>query len=141
MSLKANWIFVNLAIKDIAKTRSFFERLWFEFNEKFSNDKALSLVIWENMYAMLLLESYFETFTDKTLCDTTKNTELLLAISVDSREQVDSIMTKALEAWAKEPRPPQDHWFMYLRDLEDLDGHTWEIFWMDESQMPAATEQ
>lgn len=129
-------IFVNLPVKDLGKTIQFFTKLGFTFNPKFTDENATCMIIGENMFAMLLVEKFFKTFTKKQVSDAKKSTEVLLALSVESREEVDEMIQKAIEAGSKEHRDPQDHGWMYGRSLEDLDGHIWEIFYMDESAMP-----
>lgn len=131
-----NQIFVNLPVKNLDKSIAFFTKLGFSFNEKFTDENATCMVIGENIFAMLLVEKFFQTFTKKKISDSTKTVETLLALSVESREEVDEIMEKVLAAGGKEPREPQDLDWMYTRDFEDPDGHTWEVFFMDESQMP-----
>lgn len=129
--IKHSNIFVNLPIKDLAKTREFFTALGYTFNEQFSDDTAASLVLGDNLYAMLLTEEKFKTFTKKDIADATKITEVLVALSVDSKEEVDSLVEKAYAAGATESRPKEDYGFMYSRNFQDLDGHVWEIVWMD----------
>lgn len=124
-------IFVNLPVKDLSRTKAFFAKLGYTFNPQFTDEKAACMVISEDIYAMLLVEKFFKTFTKKQIADSTKTTEMLLALSFESREKVDEMMAKALAAGAKKAREPQDHGFMYERSFEDLDGHIWEIFWMD----------
>ena len=94
------------------------------------------MIIGENIFAMLLVEKFFKTFIKKEIADAKKTTEVLLAIAVDNRKEVDEMMKKVLAAGGKEPREAQDHGWMYVRDFEDLDGHIWEVFFMDESKMP-----
>ncbi|MBI2498842.1 VOC family protein [Candidatus Woesearchaeota archaeon] len=133
----AKQIFVNLPVKDLNKTIEFFTKLSFEFNPKFTDENATCMIIGENIYAMLLVEKFFKTFTaDKEISDAKRSTEVLNAFTVDSREEVDNMIDKAIEAGGKEFRKAQDHGWMYGRAFEDLDGHIWEIFYMDESQMP-----
>ena len=93
------------------------------------------MIIGENIYAMLLIEKFFKTFIKKEISDATKNTEVLMALSVESKDVVDQMVQKAIDAGGKEPREPQDDGWMYGRGFEDLDGHLWEIFYMDESKM------
>lgn len=124
-------VFVNLPVKDLARSKEFFTKLGFTFNAQFTDDKAACMVISQDNYAMLLTESFFKTFTNKDLVNAKKNTEVLVALSVESKDKVNEILDKALAAGASEPREPQDHGFMYGRSLEDPDGHIWEIFWMD----------
>lgn|SRR3989338_8317729 len=129
-------IFVNLPVKDLKKSTEFFSKLGFSFNPKFTDENAACMVINDTIYAMLLIEKFFKTFTKKSISDAKKTTEVLLAISVESREKVDEIMGKGIKAGGKEAREAQDHGWMYGRALEDPDGHIWEIFFMDESKMP-----
>ena len=124
-------MFVNLPVKDLSRSKEFYVKLGFTFNPQFTNQNAACMVISEDNYAMLLVESFFKTFTKKEIVDAKKNTEALIALSAESRQKVDEILNKALAAGAKEPRAPQDHEFMYGRAFEDPDGHIWEIFWMD----------
>lgn len=131
-------IFVNLPIKDLACSRAFFESLGLSFNSKFSNDQGACLEIGENIFAMLLTEPFFKGFTKKPISDAHQSTEVLLALSLDSRAEVEAVMAKAIAAGATTPNPPVDHGFMYQHGFADLDGHQWEVFWMD---MAAAPEQ
>lgn len=124
-------IFVNLPVKDLNKSKEFFAKLGFTFNPQFTNQNAACMVISEDNYAMLLVESFFKTFTKKEIVDAKKNTEVLIALSAENKAKVDEMLGKALAGGAKEPRAPQDHGFMYGRSFEDPDGHIWEIFWMD----------
>jgi predicted lactoylglutathione lyase len=91
------------------------------------------MIVGENIFAMLLVEKFFKTFTKKEICDTSKDTEVIIALSVAKREEVDKMMTKALAAGGMEARVAQDHGWMYGRNFQDIDGHLWEVFWMDES--------
>ena len=124
-------IFVNLPVKDLDKSKEFFAKLGFTFNPQFTNQSAACMVISEDNYAMLLVESFFKTFTKKEIANAQKSTEVIVALSEESKAKVDEMLGKALAAGAREPREPQDHGFMYGRSLEDLDGPIWEIFWMD----------
>ena len=129
-------IFVNLPVKDLKKSINFFTRLGFTFNQKFTDENATCMVIGDNIFAMLLIEKFFKTFTPKEISDAKKNTEVLLALSVENKGKVDTIIKHALAAGGKEPRKPQDHGWMYGRSFEDLDGHIWEVFYMNETGMP-----
>jgi len=124
-------VFVNLSVKDLDKSKEFFSKLGFTFNAQFTNKDAACMVISEDNYAMLLVESFFKTFTKKEIVNAKKSTEVLVALSSESKENVDKMLHNALAAGAKEANEPQDHGFMYGRSFEDLDGHIWEIFWMD----------
>lgn len=125
-------IFVNLPIKDLEKSKEFFTKLGYSFNQQFTDEKAGCLVISENIYAMLITEPFFKSFIpNKEISDTSKTKEVLLALSTDSRQEVDNVAEKAIAAGGKNFRNPEDHGFMYARSFEDLDGHVWEVFWMD----------
>ncbi|WP_455245016.1 VOC family protein [Petrachloros mirabilis] len=126
----AKQIYVNLSVKDLKRSMDFFSALGFSFEPKFTNDNAAALIIGENMYAMLLVEEFFKRFTTKDICDTTKTKEVIVAISVDSRTEVDELVKKAKAAGGTIPREAEDHDFMYGHAFEDLDGHAWEPFWM-----------
>lgn len=133
MGFQADKIFVNLAVKDLNKTKEFFSKLGFEFNSQFTNEFAASMIISDNIFAMLLVEEHFKTFTKKEIADSTRSNEAILALSVDSKEKVVAIVNKALEAGGKISMEPQDLEFMYGWSFEDIDGHLWELFYMDES--------
>ena len=129
-------IFVNLPVKDLQRSRQFFSRLGFGFNEQFSNDDAACLIIGENIFAMLLVERFFQGFTNKPVADATTVTEVLTCLSCESRDEVDALVAKAIEAGGRAPNPKQDHGFMYGHGFEDPDGHVWELSWMDMSAVP-----
>ncbi len=130
-------IFVNLAVSDLDASKEFWNKLGFTFNPQFTDAKAACLVFTEDIYAMLLTHEFFKTFTDKEIIDAPKSIEAINALSLDTKEQVDEMLSKALAAGATEPKPAQDHGFMYSRAFSDLDGHTWEFFWMDVNAAPA----
>ena len=124
-------IFVNLAVRDLKKSMDFFSSLGFEFNPKFTDDKAACMIINGDAYVMLLTQPFFKSFTKHEVCDATKSTEALIAISCDDRAQVDEIVRKAIAGGGKHAMDPQDHGFMYGWSFYDLDGHHWEPIWMD----------
>jgi predicted lactoylglutathione lyase len=128
-------IFVNLPVKDLNKTVEFFTKLGFTFNPQFTDENATCMIVGKDEFVMLLVEKFFKTFTKKEISDTTKNTEAIVALSAQSREEVDQMMDKVLGAGGREARDPQDHGWMYGRSFEDINGHLWEIFYMDESAM------
>lgn len=128
-------IFVNLAVKDLKKSVEFFTKLGFKFNPQFTDENATCMIIGDNIFAMLLVEKFFKTFTKKELVDAHKSVEVLNALSMDSKKEVDEMIGKAVEAGGKEVRKEDLGW-MYGRDFEDLDGHVWEIFHMDITQAP-----
>ena len=128
----ATRIFVNLPVKDLEKSKQFFSKLGYTFNPQFTDEKAACMVITDTIYAMLLSEPFFKGFIpNKEIADTTKTKEVLTALSTDSRQQVDDMADKAIAAGGKQFREPEDHGFMYARSFEDLDGHVWEVIWMD----------
>jgi predicted lactoylglutathione lyase len=123
-------IFVNLACRDLKRSKAFFEALGFSFNPTFTNDSGACMVIGENIFAMLLAEEFFRSFTHKAIADATKTTEVLTCLSCGNRDEVDTLVAKARAAGGAVPREPQDHGFMYAHGFEDLDGHIWELVHM-----------
>ena len=136
MSFKTANIFVNLPVADLQKSIAFFTELGFAFNPQFTDEKAACMIVGDNIFAMLLQREYFQTFTKKDIADATKTTEMLLGISAVNREEVDRFAELALSNGATKYSEPADHGFMYQRAFADLDGHQWEIIWMD----PAAIQ-
>lgn len=133
----ATKIFINLPVKNLKRSISFFTHLGFSFNPQFTDDKAACLVITDgSIYAMLLTEPLFQTFTQKKIADATKTTEVLIAIDAASKTEVESLVSKAVEAGASVYNTPQDHGWMYQHSFADLDGHQWEILYIDESKVP-----
>jgi predicted lactoylglutathione lyase len=130
-------IYVNLPVKDLARSREFFSSLGFDFNAQFSNDQGACMVIGENIFAMLLAEPFFQGFTSKPIANARETTEVLTCLSCESREEVDALVQKALAAGGRAPNPKQDHGFMYGHGFEDLDGHVWELSYMDMGAIPA----
>ncbi|QJB31340.1 VOC family protein [Chitinophaga oryzae] len=127
----ATAIFVNLPVKDLQKSIEFFTQLGYTFNPQFTDDKAGCMVISDTIYVMLLTEPFFKTFTNNGICDTGKHTECINCLSANSRDEVNSIVAKAVAAGATTPKPPQDHGFMYGHSFLDLDGHHWEYVYME----------
>src|SRR5262245_56354891 len=130
-------IFVNLAVRELAPSMEFFGKLGFQFDPKYTDDKAACMIISEQAYVMLLAEPFFRTFTKKEICDTSSHTEGLFALSCSSRAEVDELVNQAKAAGGKHAMDPQDHGFMYASSFYDLDGHHWEVLWMDPKGMPA----
>lgn len=126
-------IFVNLPVKELNRSVAFFTKLGFTFNPQFTNENATCMIVGEDIFVMLLVEKFFKSFTKKEVCDTSKNIEAIVALSVESREKVDQMIDKATEAGGSEPREKQDHGWMYGRSFEDVDGHLWEVLFMEES--------
>ncbi|MDB5454408.1 MAG: lactoylglutathione lyase [Caulobacteraceae bacterium] len=129
-------IFVNLPVKDLEASRRFYAGLGFSFNDKFSGDDCLSVVIEENIVAMLLTEARFRDFITGDIADTAKGKEALFCLSAASRAEVDETLANALASGGTSWMPAQDHGFMYGVSFQDPDGHVWEVMWMD----PAAAE-
>ena len=132
----ASRIFINLPVKDINASMRFFSQIGFEFDQRFSSPDTLCMVVSEHIYVMLLELARFKTFTKKPISDAHTHTEVLIALDADSREDVDEMVRKALEAGGALYAEPIDHGFMYSHSFEDLDGHQWEIGYMDMSQIP-----
>ena len=130
-------IFVNLPIRDMARSQAFVKALGFAFNTRFTNEQGACLEIGENIYAMLLVEPFFQGFTRKPLSDAHQSTEVLVALSCDSRAEVEELVRKAMAAGATTPIEPKDYGFMYQHGFADLDGHQWEVFHMDDNAAPA----
>lgn len=127
----ATQIYVNLPVKSLQRAIDFFTGLGFTFNQEFTDDKATCMVIDENIYVMLLVEPFFQGFTPKAICDAHRSTEVLVCISRESREAVNRMVEKAIAGGGKAPNPPKDHGFMYQHGFEDLDGHLWELVYME----------
>jgi uncharacterized protein len=128
-------IFVNLPVKDLKRSLDFFAKVGFTFNPQFTDQTAACMIISDDIFAMLLTEEKFKEFTKKEIADATKTTEVLTCLSMDSKEKVNYIVDAALKAGATEAREPMDYGFMYGRSFDDLDGHIWEIIWMDPSHI------
>lgn len=124
-------IFVNLPVKDLDKSKAFFTGLGYTFNPQFTDETAACMVISENIYAMLMTHARFTDFTPKAIADSVKTTEVLIALSCESKDEVATIADAAIAAGATEAKPPQDYGFMVVRSVNDLDGHIWEYVWMD----------
>ena len=129
-------IFVNLPVHDLPRTRKFFTALGYGFNPQFSNDNGACMIVADNIFVMLLVEPFFKGFTHLPVADARKATQVLIALDCDSRADVDAMVAKAVAAGATTPMPPQDHGFMYQHGFADLDGHQWEVFWMDPAGPP-----
>jgi uncharacterized protein len=124
-------IFVNLAVRDLKRAKGFFSALGFDYNPKFTDDKAACMVISDEGYVMLLAEPFFKSFITREVCDTSRQNEALIALSCESRNEVDELVKKAIDAGGHDAMPAQDLGFMYGRSFYDLDGHHWEVMWMD----------
>ncbi|MGI0091282.1 MAG: VOC family protein [Nitrososphaerales archaeon] len=131
-------MFVNLAVKDLNNTKEFFGKLGFAFNPMFTDENAACMIVNDGCsYVMLLGEKFFKAFTpDREICDTKKNIECLVALSLDGRAQVDEMIEKAVAAGGSEYREKQDYGWMYSRAFRDVDGHIWELSYMDVNAIP-----
>lgn len=132
----ARKMFVNLPVKDLNRSMEFFRQLGFEFNLQFTDETAACMVISEENYAMLLTHPKFQEFIPSTISDATKQTEVLVALSCESREEVGELVQKALAAGGATFSAPRDYGFMLQHAFQDLDGHIWEVFYMDMTAMP-----
>lgn len=133
-------IFVNLPVKSLTQSVTFFAALGYKLNAQFTNDKGACMIVGENISVMLLAEDFFKTFTPRHIADAHTSTEVLLCLSCDSRQQVDELVGKATAAGATLPMPPKDYGFMYQHGYADLDGHLWELVYMDPNHaMPSAS--
>ena len=124
-------LFVNLAVRDLKTSMAFFSGLGFAFNPTFTDDNAACMIVSDDAYVMLLTEPFFRGFTKRELCDTTRQTEALLALSCRDRAEVDELVNKAVAAGGSHAMDPQDHGFMYAWSFYDPDGHHFEVVWMD----------
>jgi uncharacterized protein len=129
-------IFVNLPVKDLEKTKAFWDELGFSFNPQFTDEKGAALVLGENIFVMCLTEEFFKTFIKKELADSQKVREVINAIGVETKDQVNQIVDKAVEAGGVENEEPKDYGWMYYRSFEDLDGHHWEVTFIDQDAIP-----
>jgi len=130
-------IYVNLPVKDVARSAEFFSKLGFDLDERFSSDNASCLVITDDIYAMLIAEPFFQTFTTKELADASQTTEAIIALEMDTRLQVDEMAARALESGGSPASEPMEQDGMYERSFADPDGHLWEGFHMDPAAVPA----
>jgi len=130
-------IFVNLPVSDLKKTMTFFSELGFTVNPMFTNENAACMVISEDIYSMLLVEKFFKSFIpDKEICDTKKSSEAIIALSANTREEVDELIGRAVSAGGSEYRQALDYGWMYGRAFQDINGHIWEIIYMDMTAIP-----
>lgn len=132
----ATQIFVNLPVKDLKRSVEFFGRLGYTFNPQFTDENATCMIVSETIYVMLLVEKFFSTFTPKAIADAHKTTEVIVALSADSRAAVDELIAKAVAAGGTTPNAAKDYGFMYQHGYQDLDGHLWEVAWMNPNGTP-----
>ena len=124
-------MFVNLPVRDLDRARGFFAKLGFSFNPRFTDDRAACMIVSDVGYVILIHEAFYRTFTNREPCDTTRQNEGLVALSCESRAEVDGLVRTAVEAGGSQAMPPTDHGFMYERSFYDPDGHHWAVLWMD----------
>lgn len=127
----ATKIFVNLPVSNLKKSVAFFTKLGFTFNAQFTDETATCMIVSEDIFVMLLTREKFGTFTPKEICDATKSTEVLVCLTCESRDEVDDMVRKAVAAGGATPMDSGDYGFMYQHGFEDLDGHLWELIYME----------
>jgi predicted lactoylglutathione lyase len=132
----ATKIFVNLPVKDLNRSVAFFTKLGYTFNPYFTDENATCMVVTEDIYVMLLVEPYFQSFTKKDIPDTSKTSEVTICFSAESRTEVEEYIKKAFDAGGEFVKEPQEYPFMYGDSYADLDGHIWEVVWMDPASVP-----
>ena len=128
-------LFVNLAVEDLDRSVDFFTKLGFSFDERFTDETATCMVVSDEAFVMLLKEDRFKDFTTRELADPGRQTEAIMALSADSREQVDELADRALASGGSQAKEPLEMDFMYSRSFHDPDGHHWELVWMDPSTL------
>ena len=131
----AKSIFVNLPVKDLEKSIQFFTRLGFSFNQQFTDETATCMIVSEEACVMLLTQEKFRSFTPNPICDARKSTEVLVCLACESRAQVDEMVRQAIAGGGNTYNESQDHGFMYAHGFQDLDGHIWELMYMDPSHV------
>lgn len=129
-------LYVNLPVKDLDASVAFFTALGFTFDANFTDENATCMIVNEHTAVMLLVEKRFSDFISTDISDATASTEVILAFSADSREEVDRLVRTALDNGGTRSQEPMDHGFMYAWSFADVDGHLWEVMWMDMSQLP-----
>lgn len=132
----ATKIFVNLPVRDLDRSVEFFTHLGYRFNPHFTDETATCMIVSDDIYVMLLTEEKFATFTPKPICDARTSTEVLLALSMEGREEIDDMVRRAVAAGGATYSEPQDHGFMYQHGYQDPDGHIWELVYMEPSAIP-----
>ena len=127
----ARQIFVNLPVKDLKRSMAFFEAMGFRNNPQYTDETAACMVVSETIYLMILTERKFKEFTPKAIADATKTTEVLIALSCESRAELEGLVGKAVSAGGSTYAEPKDYGFMYQHGFQDPDGHIFELFWMN----------
>ena len=123
-------IIFNLVVKDLSKSKDFFSALGFSINPRFSNENAAFMDIVDDIHVMLMTEAFFKSLIDKPLVQAREANEVIICLSCESREELDSLIARAVAAGGRTPHPPEDHGFMVDQGFEDLDGHLWNLVWM-----------
>ena len=134
----ATHIYLDLPVKNLKQSMDFFAKLGYEFNPQFTDETATCMIVEENIFVMLLSEAKFKSFTPKEVVDARKSTEVLLCLSMESRQAVESMVKKAVAAGGSLYSQPQDHGFMYAHGYQDIDGHIWELVYTDMKAAPTA---
>lgn len=129
-------MFVNLPVRNLGRAIDFFTKLGFKFNEEFTDEKATCMVVADNIFVMLLVKEFFQTFISKEIVDAKYHTEVIITLSAASRESVDEMVSRAVQAGATTPNGKQDHGWMYGHGFQDLDGHLWAVMCIDECSLP-----
>jgi uncharacterized protein len=132
----AKKVFINLPVKDLTRSMTFFQGLGYSFNPQFTDEKAGCMIVSESIFVMLLTDRYFKTFIDTDICDTHRATEVLIALDADSKDDVVELVAKAEKLGGRVYAKPQDHGWMYQHSFADPDGHKFEVFYMDATQLP-----
>ncbi|MBD3861018.1 VOC family protein [Bacillus sp. 28A-2] len=134
MGRQSKHLYINLPVKHVKESRAFFEQLGFDFQQELTNDRAACLVIDDTITVMLLSLQHFQSISEKQLVDAKEASEVIISMRVDSREEVDELVEQAIAAGGSPFKEKQDHEFMYGWSFQDLDGHLWEVFYMDEER-------
>ena len=127
----ATKIYVNFPVKDLDKSITFFTKLGYTFDFRFTDEKATCMIVDEDIFVMLVAEPFFKTFTEKEICDATRTTETIISLSAESKAAVDKLIKKAVDAGGKASHEPKDYGWMYQHGFQDPDGHLWELIYMD----------
>jgi len=128
-------MFVNLPVRNLGRAIDFFTKLGFKFNDEFTDEKATCMIVAENIFVMLLVKEFFQTFISKEIVDANYSTEVIITLSAANRESVDEMVSRAVQAGATTPNGKQDDGWMYGHGFQDLDGHLWAIMCIDENSL------
>jgi len=134
----ATKIFVNLPVKNLKKSIEFFTQLGYQFNPQFTDETATCMIVADDIFVMLLTQAKFKEFTPKPICDATKSTEVLVCLSCESRDAVSDLVRKAVAAGGTTHAESKDYGFMFQHGYQDLDGHIWELIYMDPAAVQSA---